>query len=59
MLLDKIDTGRGRESDLDALINLCEILPGGGRCHLLDGAVKVLESSLYHFLDEYEQSLRK
>jgi NADH-quinone oxidoreductase subunit F len=59
MLLDKIDTGRGRESDLEALINLCEILPGGGRCHLLDGAVKVLESSLYHFLDEYEQSLRK
>ena len=59
MLLDKIDTGRGRESDLDARINLCEILPGGGRCHLLDGAVKVLESSLYHFLDEYEQSLRK
>ncbi len=59
MLLDKIDTGRGRESDLEALVNLCEILPGGGRCHLLDGAVKVLESSLYHFIDEYEKSLRK
>ena len=59
MLLDKIDTGRGRESDLEALVNLCEILPGGGRCHLLDGAVKVLESSLYHFMDEYEKSLRK
>jgi NADH-quinone oxidoreductase subunit F len=59
MLLDKIDTGRGRKSDLDVLINLCEILPGGGRCHLLDGAVKVLESSLYHFMDEYEKSLLK
>jgi len=58
MLLDKIDTGRGRKSDLDALKNLCEILPGGGRCHLLDGAVKVLDSSLYHFMDEYEKSLR-
>ncbi len=58
MLLDKIDTGRGRQSDLDALINLSEILPGGGRCHLLDGAVKVLDSSLYHFMDEYKQSLR-
>ncbi len=59
MLLDKIDTGRGRKSDLDTLINLCEILPGGGRCHLLDGAVKVLDSSLYHFKDEYQRSLLK
>ena len=58
MLLDRIDTGRGTRSDLDALINLCEILPGGGRCHLLDGAVKVLDSSLYHFMDEYTRSLK-
>ena len=58
MLLDKIDTGRGRRSDLDALVNLSEILPGGGRCHLLDGAVKVLDSSLYNFRDEFEKPLR-
>ncbi len=58
MLLDRIDTGRGSRADLDALINLCEILPGGGRCHLLDGAVKVVDSSLYHFMDEYKSSLR-
>ncbi|MDT8317844.1 MAG: NADH-ubiquinone oxidoreductase-F iron-sulfur binding region domain-containing protein [bacterium] len=58
MLLDKIDTGRGRRGDLDALVNLTEILPGGGRCHLLDGAVKVVESSLYHFKDEFEKPLR-
>jgi NADH-quinone oxidoreductase subunit F len=58
MLLDKIDTGRGSQSDLDALINLCEILPGSGRCHLVDGAVKVVDSSLFHFMDEYKQSLK-
>jgi len=57
LLLDKIDTGQGGRADLDSLINLCKILPGSGRCHLLDGAIKVLESSLYHFMDEYEQSL--
>ncbi len=57
MLLNKIDTGQGRRSDLDALINLCEILPNSGRCALINGAVKVLESSLYHFMPEYEQSL--
>lgn len=59
MLLEKIDTGRGNQADLDALINLSEILPGGGRCHLLDGAVKVLDSSLYHFMDEYRKSLQE
>ncbi len=58
-LLGKIDTGQGRQADLDSLENLCEILPGSGRCHLLDGAVKVLESSLYHFKDEYEQALKR
>ena len=58
MLLEKIDTGRGTQADLDTLITLNRILPGSGRCPLLDGAVKVLDSSLYHFMDEYKQSLR-
>lgn len=58
MLLNKIDTGQGRRADLDALINLCEILPGSGRCGLINGAVKVLDSSLYHFMEEYERSLK-
>jgi NADH-quinone oxidoreductase subunit F len=58
MLLNKIDTGQGRRADLEALINLCDILPGSGRCGLINGAVKALESSLYHFMGEYEHSLR-
>ena len=58
MLLEKIDTGRGTRADLDTLIDLSRILPGTGRCHLLDGAIKVLDSSLYHFMNEYEQALR-
>lgn len=57
MLLDKIDTGQGRRIDLEVLKNLCKILPGSGRCNLVDGSVKVLESSLYHFIEEYEQAL--
>lgn len=57
MLLTKIDTGQGSRADLDALINLSKILPNAGRCHMLDGALKVLESSLYHFMDEYKQAL--
>jgi len=58
MLLNKIDTGEGTRTDLESLQNLCKILPGSGRCHLVDGAVKVVESSLYHFMNEYTQALR-
>lgn len=57
-LLKKIDRGVGVREDLDALINMCSFLPGSGRCHLLDGAMKVLDSSLQHFMEEYEHSLR-
>lgn len=56
-LLQKIDTGQGRRSDLDALINLSKMLPGSGRCGLVTGAATVLESSLYKFRDEYEKHL--
>ncbi|OGT89357.1 MAG: NADH-quinone oxidoreductase subunit F [Gammaproteobacteria bacterium RIFOXYA12_FULL_61_12] len=59
LLLNRIGTGQGTRADLDSLINLCKILPGSGRCHLINGAVKVLDSSLYHFMNEYEQSLLK
>ncbi len=58
LLLSKIDTGQGSRADLDSLINLCKILPNSGRCHLINGAVKVLDSSLYHFMDEYKQAIK-
>ena len=53
-LLNRIDTGRGVRADLEALENLCRILPGSGRCGLIDGAVTVVQSSLQQFRDEYE-----
>ena len=56
-LLNRIDTGRGVRTDLDALQNLCRILPGSGRCGLIDGAVTVVESSLRQFRGEYEALL--
>ena len=56
-LLKKIDTGRGLRSDLDNLAGLSRMLPGSGRCGLIDGAVTVLESSLYKFREEYEAQL--
>jgi NADH-quinone oxidoreductase subunit F len=56
-LLNRIDTGRGVRADLEALENLCRILPGGGRCGLIDGAVTVVESSVNQFREEYEALL--
>jgi NADH-quinone oxidoreductase subunit F len=56
-LLNKIDTGRATIVDLDSLINLSKILPGSGRCHLIDGAMKIVDSSLEHFNEEYRSSL--
>ena len=42
---------------MDALENVCRILPGSGRCGLIDGAVTVVESSVNQFRDEYEALL--
>jgi len=57
-LLNKIDTGQASTVDLESLVELCKILPGSGRCHLLDGAIKIVDSSLHHFIDEYKSSLK-
>lgn len=58
-LLDRIDTGRGTKADLTTLENLCTMLPGSGRCHLVNGAVLLLDSAFRHFHDEFRQALRE
>lgn len=57
-LLDRIDTGEGTAADLATLKNLCTMLPGSGRCHLINGAVQLLDSAFHHFPDEFRQALR-
>jgi NADH-quinone oxidoreductase subunit F len=57
-LIDRIDTGRGTADDLATLENLCTMLPGSGRCHLLNGVVQLLDSSFRHFRNEYQSALR-
>jgi NADH-quinone oxidoreductase subunit F len=44
-------------ADLEALENLCRILPGSGRCGLIDGAVTVVDSSLHQYREKYEALL--
>ncbi|MFC7555687.1 NADH-ubiquinone oxidoreductase-F iron-sulfur binding region domain-containing protein [Pseudoroseomonas wenyumeiae] len=48
-ILERIEAGAGRPGDLQALENLAELLPGSGRCGLVDGAATVLASSLKTF----------
>lgn len=56
-LLRRIDTGSGLNRDLQALESLCRLLPGSGRCALIDGAVCVVRSSLEQFGEEYRRQL--
>lgn len=57
-ILARIEGGTGRATDLSALENLTELLPGSGRCGLVDGAATVARSSLTTFREEYERALR-
>lgn len=57
-LLERVATGRGTAADRVALEHLCAILPGSGRCALIDGAVTVVKSSLETFPEEYPAPLR-
>ena len=57
-LLDRIDTGRGTAADLATLENLYRMLPGSGRCHLVNGVTQLLDSSFRHFHHEFRQALR-
>lgn len=57
-LLDRIDTGRGTAADLNTLENLCAMLPGSGRCHLINGTVQLVDSAFHHFREEFLQALR-
>ena len=56
-LLDRIDTGHGTAADLSTLKNRCTMLPGSGRCHLVNGAVLLLDSAFRHFHEEFRQAL--
>jgi len=57
-LLARIEAGHGTPHDLAALGNLAALLPGSGRCGLVDGAATVLASSLASFGDEYRAAIR-
>jgi NADH-quinone oxidoreductase subunit F len=57
-LLARIEAGHGTANDVEALRHLAALLPGSGRCGLVDGAATVLASSLATFPEEYARAVR-
>jgi NADH-quinone oxidoreductase subunit F len=57
-LLARIEAGHGTASDVEALRHLAALLPGSGRCGLVDGAATVLASSLATFPEEYARAVK-
>lgn len=56
-VLRTIDAGRGTQADLAHIEHMCRLLPGSGRCALVDGAITVVDSALAKLRDEFERLL--
>jgi len=52
--LVRIEEGRGRRSDIEGLMTLCDYTPRESLCALGAGAVAPVLSTLTHFRDEYD-----
>lgn len=58
-ILKRIERGRGREQDLDLLLDICDNIAGKSFCPLGDAAVGPVQSSIQHFRKEYEFHIRE
>ena len=57
-LLDQLEHGRGSESDLDKLLDICDNITGRAFCALGDSIQAPVGSSIKYFRDEYIEHLR-
>ena len=58
-LLEKIETGQGKEEDLQSLKQLSGFVKGRGDCTVVTGAAVTVESGLRHFHEEFEAHIRE
>lgn len=56
-IVERIETGAARPDDLDALRQISGFVKGRGDCTVVTGAAVTVESSLRHFLGEFEAHL--
>lgn len=52
-ILEKIESGRGDEKDLQQVEQVCGMIKGRGYCYLLTGASIAVESTFRRFREEY------
>ncbi len=57
-ILHRIEHGRGREEDLDLLLDICDNIAGKSFCPLGDAALGPVRSSIALFRDEYLEHIR-
>lgn len=57
-ILEGIESGRGREGDIERLEELCDGIAGHTFCPMGDAQVAPLRSSLALFADEYRAHIR-
>ena len=57
-VLERLEDGRGQEADLPIMRDLGTNLMFRAFCALADGTASVINSSLQHFPDEYEEHVR-
>src|SRR5487761_2364756 len=57
-LLERLEAGEGRESDIDLLTDICDNIAGKSFCPLGDAATSCIVSSIKLFRDEYIHHVR-
>jgi len=58
-IVHRIEHGRGREEDIDLLLDICDNISGKSFCPLGDAALGPITSSIKHFRDEYLYHIRE
>jgi len=53
-ILEKIESGKGSEKDVEQVKQVCTMIKGRGQCFLLTGAAISVESIFHHFRGEFD-----
>ncbi len=56
-VLQRIEYGKGREGDIELLLNITEMMTGRSFCPLGDGAAGVVDGMIKHFRNEFEEHI--
>ncbi|ABK46115.1 NADH dehydrogenase subunit F [Magnetococcus marinus MC-1] len=57
-IMDRIETGQGREGDIDLLLSVCSNIQGKTICALGDAAAMPVVGAIRHFRDEFEYHVK-